>query len=584
MFLFLLKVRNSFLIIDNGESFIMNFEYSNYIQEIISSFSLKSSQKLQGGLNKKYIIKVVCGAGFVTLLTHAGMVFSYGVNDRGQLGQGNTTPINDPTMITSTLNYRILDIASGDSHIIALGIVRDLTKSKTDNDKNVNNMILVWGDNTYGQIGNFNEDMIVTPTLLEEFNELKINKIDTGLNHSVVLLDNLKAFAFGSNNANQITYNHSDEVVKAPLKIKINNFGDFVDCKCSPNSTMYITHDDHLILLGEITKNKPRIFKISNRENLQFIFNDSSVLLIHESKDYVVREIIVNNNNNVQNSENLENVLSSPDNNENNLHTEFHDNLFKDFDMSKDLITEPDTDLFDNLNFEQSIEELRSYINLVGISFNADSSVSTAMSFRPKNLPKKTPQEEEYHRQLVEENRRTYMKLLRERQEQERQQRQRIEIRKQRMRKLQEKWEIDILPAWFKYRNDIKSISSYFYYGIPSPIRGKVWLLCIGNNFSITPEYYEIELKKGIDLLLVGSQRVEKVDEENHPVASRYNIRVINKEQSIKYIDMDIERTFTYLGIFSGKSPLAEDLREILRAFVASRPDIGYVYFQINYF
>ena len=31
------------------------------------------------------------------------------------------------------------------------------------------------------------------------------------------------------------------------------------------------------------------------------------------------------------------------------------------------------------------------------------------------------------------------------------------------------------------------------------------------------------------------------------------------------------------LRLFKIGSPLAEDLREILRAFVASRPDIGYV-------
>jgi len=57
----------------------------------------------------------------------------------------------------------------------------------------------------------------------------------------------------------------------------------------------------------------------------------------------------------------------------------------------------------------------------------------------------------------------------------------------------------------------------------------------------------------------------------------KYNIQIINKENSISYIDLDIERTFPYLGIFKHNSPLSEDLREILRAFVVSRPDIGYV-------
>ena len=66
-------------------------------------------------------------------------------------------------------------------------------------------------------------------------------------------------------------------------------------------------------------------------------------------------------------------------------------------------------------------------------------------------------------------------------------------------------------------------------------------------------------------------------NDQKEPNYNKYNIRVINKENSIKFIDLDIERTFSYLGIFSGNSPLSEDLREILRAFVVSRPDIGYV-------
>lgn len=61
----------------------------------------------------------------------------------------------------------------------------------------------------------------------------------------------------------------------------------------------------------------------------------------------------------------------------------------------------------------------------------------------------------------------------------------------------------------------------------------------------------------------------------------KYNIQIINKENSISFIDLDIERTFPYLGIFKHNSPLSEDLREILRAFVVSRPDIGYVSQQI---
>ncbi len=77
------------------------------------------------------------------------------------------------------------------------------------------------------------------------------------------------------------------------------------------------------------------------------------------------------------------------------------------------------------------------------------------------------------------------------------------------------------------------------------------------------------------------NENKQKMKDENtttNKMNNKFNIKIINKENSIEYIEHDIERTFPYLGIFKLGSPLAEDLREILKAFVASRPDIGYVF------
>lgn len=120
------------------------------------------------------------------------------------------------------------------------------------------------------------------------------------------------------------------------------------------------------------------------------------------------------------------------------------------------------------------------------------------MSFRPKNLPKKSHEEEEYHRRLVEENRKRYLSLMKEKQDEERRQKEKIDKKKQKLKKLQEIWENDILPNWFRKKNEYAYLKRYIYEGVPNNLRGKVWLLCIGNNFSITREYYEIEVKKAM--------------------------------------------------------------------------------------
>ncbi len=133
------------------------------------------------------------------------------------------------------------------------------------------------------------------------------------------------------------------------------------------------------------------------------------------------------------------------------------------------------------------------------INLNFDSNgISKVVSFRPKNLPKKTPQEESYHRKLVEENRRNYMKFLKEKQEQEKKLKAIEEKKKQKTNKLYNLWVNDILPQWYKKKDDLNFLRKYFYEGVPISLRGNVWLLCIGNNFSITREYYEIEVKKAM--------------------------------------------------------------------------------------
>lgn len=78
-------------------------------------------------------------------------------------------------------------------------------------------------------------------------------------------------------------------------------------------------------------------------------------------------------------------------------------------------------------------------------------------------------------------------------------------------------------------------------------------------------------------LVEINKEQDNNYETNKNILENKYNIQVFHKEKSIKQIDLDIERTFSYLGIFTESSPLSEDMREILRAFVASRPDIGYV-------
>ena len=244
---------------------------------------------------------------------------------------------------------------------------------------------------------------------------------------------------------------------------------------------------------------------------------------------------------------------------------------------------------------EQSMLELKNYIEIVAPSDSETiESVTNKLTFRPKNLPKKTKEEEEYHRKLVEENRKLYLESLHKKQMKELEYKKRLEQRNLKMQKMAQIWLNEIIPKWTEKRKD-KKIKEYFYIGLPDNVRGRVWMLCLGNRFSITKEYYEIQVKNSKEIL--AKYKINKKNEEdinkinnNDNNDTNTNTNIINnenndindinikdKEKSINIIELDIERTFPYLGVFRGDSPMAQDLREILRVFVISRPDIGYI-------
>ena len=250
--------------------------------------------------------------------------------------------------------------------------------------------------------------------------------------------------------------------------------------------------------------------------------------------------------------------------------------------------------------------ELKNFIEIVAPSNSQTiKAVTNRLSFRPKNLPKKSKEEEEYHRKLVEENRKSYLESLHKKQLKELEYKKRLEKRLIKQQKLSKIWVNDIIPNWSDKKRD-KNIKEYFYMGLPHSVRGRVWMLCLGNKFSITKEYYEIQVNNSKEILKKYKKKknnknqndiihnnqdiylnkdnnidVEKIDEnDNKQIESEEENNINNikdKEKTINIIELDIERTFPYLGVFKGNSPMAEDLREILRVFVISRPDIGYI-------
>ena len=106
--------------------------------------------------------------------------------------------------------------------------------------------------------------------------------------------------------------------------------------------------------------------------------------------------------------------------------------------------------------------------------------------------------------------------------------------------------EIITSNAPLNFRNiNTKLLLKNIISGVPNKYRGRFWLKCIGNQLSITPDYFDINLSKYYE---------KNEDTKN-----------------IKY-----KLPFPNLGIFKENTPLTSDLVEVINGFLISRPDIEY--------
>ena len=570
----------------------------------------KENQKLMNDLLEYNISQIYAGSNHFfckgkkrneSIEENSNFIFSWGDNTYAQCGLDNNeySYIDSPKIILK--NISIKNISLGNNHTAIL---------------TTNYEVIIFGDNKYYQCSN--EEKIIEK-LVQNENVLPL--ID--INYYTTHIDYL---------------------------IKNNEIIDIIEAK--GDSTLIITNKKNIILKGKICDGKEKIFKLKNNKNISsdenineddnggdnvlnnnlYCFGGDNffVIISNDINNDNYYEIKNNGNNTyVSNLKKMKLFNSDIDNNIDvktlnlkedvndsnnfllnhsklkNLNSTTYINKYKTISFQEDLTFEElKKDQYKSLNTgsdlsESSLSELRNYISLLGISFTSSYN-DTNLSFRPNNLPKKTKEEENLHRKMVYQNRQLYFNLLKKKKENEEANIKLMEEKHQQQKIKAEFWNNKIIPFWSKMKNS-KNIKKYFYDGIPNTTRGKVWGLCIGNKFSITKEYYDIELNKSIQLIIklnknnknksienkkeINTDNINNINEsENSSISlttkkiyAKYIKQTLDKEKSINLIDLDINRTFSSLGIFKNESQLGNNLKEILRIFVVARPDIGYV-------
>ncbi|MDD3712401.1 MAG: InlB B-repeat-containing protein [Candidatus Izemoplasmatales bacterium] len=161
--------------------------------------------------NDEWAMEIDLGENFTILFTNKSNLYTFGLNDKGQLGSGNTdntpTPLNINNQFTLQAEDKIIRISSGRSHSSFI---------------TSNYRVFIWGDNEFGQLGNGSFVMRNSP--YEITNRLMLNagetiysiSLSSGSSSLVTSLGQLKIWG---NNDNGQLGNDSTNTSSLPIDI-----------------------------------------------------------------------------------------------------------------------------------------------------------------------------------------------------------------------------------------------------------------------------------------------------------------------------------------------------------------------------
>ncbi|XP_075998044.1 putative E3 ubiquitin-protein ligase HERC3 [Genypterus blacodes] len=135
------------------------------------------------------LVQIAAGGDQSFALSVSGNVFSWGRNNCGQLGLGDTTDRRTPTAVHSLNLKKTIAISCGKDHTTIL------TKDGA---------VFTFGSGQYGQLGHNSFTDELHPRLVAELSEAKVTKIACGRYHTLVLTESKQVYAFGCGDQGQL--------------------------------------------------------------------------------------------------------------------------------------------------------------------------------------------------------------------------------------------------------------------------------------------------------------------------------------------------------------------------------------------
>ncbi len=130
-------------------------------------------------------LKVSAGSEFSLAIKNTGTLWSWGLNNTGQLGIGNTINQNIPIQVGTSNTWSEID--AGNQHSLAIDNL---------------GFVWAWGNNTFGQLGNGSNTSSLSPIQIISFGGW--TDISAGFDHSLFINGAQFLFSCGNNTNGQL--------------------------------------------------------------------------------------------------------------------------------------------------------------------------------------------------------------------------------------------------------------------------------------------------------------------------------------------------------------------------------------------
>ncbi|XP_026032646.1 probable E3 ubiquitin-protein ligase HERC4 [Astatotilapia calliptera] len=151
------------------------------------------------------LIQVAAGGDQSFALSVSGGVFSWGRNDCGQLGLGDTKDRHTPAPVQCLNMKKAQRISCGQDHTAIL------TK---------HGAVFTFGSGQHGQLGHNSLRNELRPRLVAELWGAKVTKITCGRNHTLVLTESKRVYSFGCEDQGQLGHREeSNPSVPLPVRL-----------------------------------------------------------------------------------------------------------------------------------------------------------------------------------------------------------------------------------------------------------------------------------------------------------------------------------------------------------------------------